>query len=146
MANCLFKQGKFKDAIIYAEKALKFATTAGADFIEMNALENLAKAYAKLSIYDKAYHYASLNKEGTKKLFRKEKTKTIFDLEAKYEIEKKSKQLLQIENKMQQRNTLLLVLSLIIVAVGLISNLLYSQQKSKANSTRIRIKKCNCCS
>lgn len=134
-STCLLKQNKFEDAIMYGKKALKFATIANADFIEINAIDNLAKAYAKLGIYDKAYYYASLHKEGTDKLFRKEKTKAIFELEAKYEIEKKSKQLLQIENKMQQRNTLLLVLSLIIISVGLISYLLYRQQKIRAKQT-----------
>ena len=130
-ANCLIKQNKYQESITYSEKALNYAQADNAGFIEVCALYNLSKAYAKMGIYEKAYQYSNLYNQGTDVLFKKDKTKAIFELEAKYENEKKSKLLLQIQNKMQQRNTLIFILSLLIISVALISYLIYRQQKTK---------------
>lgn len=128
-ASCLIKQEKYHESILYSQKALTYAQEDNAGFIEVCALENLSKAYAKLGVFDKAYYYSNLYNKGTDLMFKKEKTKAIFELEAKYENEKKSKLLLQIQNKIQQRNTLILILSLLIISVALISYLIYRQQK-----------------
>lgn len=131
-ANCLIKQKRFAESISFGEKALKYAKIANADFIEVCAIDNLAKAYGKLGVFDKAYYYSDLHKKGIDALFKSEKTKAIFELEAKYENEKKSKLLLQIQNKVERRNTLVLILSLLIISVALISYLIYRQQKIKS--------------
>ena len=130
-ANCLIKQKKYQESITYSEKALNYAQADNAGFIEVCALHNLSKAYAKMGIYEKAYQYSNLYNQGIDVLFKKDKTKAVFELEAKYENEKKSKLLLQIQNKMQQRNTLILILSLLIISIALISYLIYRQQKTK---------------
>ena len=130
-ANCLIKQQNYHESIDYSLKALKYAQEDNAGFLEVGALNNLSKAYGKLGLYEKAYYYANLYNKGTDLLFKKEKTKAIFELEAKYENEKKSKLLLQIQTKMQRRNTLILILSILIASVALISYLIYRQQKIK---------------
>ena len=131
-SNCLIKQKKYKESIIYAEKALKYAQNADAYFLVVGAHANLAKAYGNMGIYDKAYYYSNLYNKGTDSLFKKEKTKAVFEIEAKYENEKKSKLLLQIQNKIQQRNTVVIILSLLILSIALISYLIYRQQKIKS--------------
>lgn len=131
-SNCLIKQKKYKESIIYAEKALKYSKDANAYFLEVNALNNLAKAYGKLAIFDKGYYYSNLYNKGMDRLFKSEKTKAVFEIEAKYENEKKSKLLLQIQNKIQQRNTVVIILSLLILSIALISYLIYRQQKIKS--------------
>ena len=131
-SNCLIKQKKYKESIIYAEKALKFAQNADAYFLVVGAHANLAKAYGKMEIFDKAYYYSNLYNKGMDSLFKTEKTKAVFEIEAKYENEKKSKLLLQIQNKIQQRNTLVIILSLLILSIALISYLIYRQQKIKS--------------
>ena len=130
-ANCLMKQNAFQESIFYSQKALENAKIAKADYIRVFALKNLAKAYGNIGVYDKAYAYSNMYNHGMDALFKSEKTKAIFELEAKYETEKKSKLLLQIENKVQQRNTLLLILSLLVVSIALISYLIYRQQKTR---------------
>ncbi len=131
-SECLIKQKKYNESIIYAEKALKYAQNADTYFLEVCAYANLAKAYGKLGVFDKAYQYSNLYTNGTDKIFKSEKTKAIFELEAKYENEKKSKLLLQIQNKIQRRNTVVIILILLIVSIGLISFLIYRQQKIKS--------------
>jgi signal transduction histidine kinase len=130
-SKCLIKQKKYAESILYAQKALKYAQNAEAYFLEVRSLKTLANAYAKLGAFEKAYYYSNLYNKGTDSLFKSEKTKAVFEIEAKYENEKKSKLLLQIQNKIQQRNTIVIILSLLILSIALISFLIYRQQKIK---------------
>ncbi|CAM4008951.1 tetratricopeptide repeat-containing sensor histidine kinase [Flavobacterium antarcticum] len=130
-SNCLLKQNRYQESIIYADKALKYAQESDANFIAVCALGNLAKAFGKLKNFEQAYYYSNLYNTGMDDLFKSEKTKAVFEIEAKYESEKKSKLLLQIQNKIQRRDTLVYILSLLILSVGLISYLIYRQQKIK---------------
>lgn len=131
-SNCLLKQKKYPESISFAEKALKYAQTSETYFLEVNAHHNLSKAYAKLGLFEKAYYYANLYNKGMDQLFKSEKTKAVFDVEAKYENEKKSKLLLQIQNKIRERNTLILILSILVISIALIGYLIYRQQKIKS--------------
>ncbi|WP_432672987.1 tetratricopeptide repeat-containing sensor histidine kinase [Flavobacterium sp. SM2513] len=131
-SNCLIKQKKYKESILYAEKAMKYAQDADAYFLEVSSHGILAKAYAKMGVFDQAYRYSNLYNKGMDSLFKSEKTKAVFEIEAKYESEKKSKLLLQIQNKIQQRNTVVIILSLLILSIALISYLIYRQQKIKS--------------
>ena len=131
-SKSLIKQKKYPESIAYAEKAVQYARNADAFFLEIAGLGNLSKAYGKMEVFDKAYHYTNSYNKGMDSIFKTEKNKAIFELEAKYESEKKSKFLLQIQNKVQQRNTVVLILSLLIISIGLISFLIYRQQKIKS--------------
>ncbi|MDD3005300.1 sensor histidine kinase [Flavobacterium sp.] len=130
-SSCLIKQGNYSESIIYAQKALQYAQNSDTYFLEVTAYANLAKAFAKIKNFEKAYYYSNLHNKGMDSLFKKEKTKAVFEVEAKYENEKKSKLLLQIQNKIQHRNTLVAILSLLAVSIALISYLIYRQQKIK---------------
>ena len=131
-SSCLIKQGKYSESIIYAQKALQFAQNSDTYFLEVTAYNNLAKAFAKMHNYEKAYYYSNLYSKGMDSLFKKEKTKAVFEMEAKYENEKKSKLLLQIQNKIQHRNTLVIILVILAISIALIGYLIYRQQKIKA--------------
>jgi signal transduction histidine kinase len=131
-SKSLINQQKYAESIVYAEKALQYAHNADAFFLEVSAFGNLAKAYGKMGVFDKAYYYANSYNKGMERIFKTEKAKAVFELEVKYESEKKSKLLLQIQNKIQQRNTIVLIVSLMIVSIGLISFLIYRQQKTKS--------------
>lgn len=130
-SKCLIKQKKYEESILYANKALKYAKNAEAYFLEVRSLKTLANAYAKLGSFEKAYYYSDSYTKGIDSLFKSEKTKAVFEIEAKYENEKKSKLLLQIQNKIQQRNTVVIILSLLILSIAFISYLIYRQQKIK---------------
>ena len=131
-SKCLIKQKKYKESIFYAEKALKYAQNAGAYLLEVASYGTLSDAYAKTGTFEQAYRYANQYNKGMDNLFKSEKTKAIFEIEAKYENEKKSKLLLQIQNKIQRRNTVVIILSLLILSIALISYLIYRQQKIKS--------------
>lgn len=130
-AKCLIKQKKFEESILISNKAKEFSKKANAFFLEVNANQNLAKAYFALGNFKEAYDYSNLYITGNDSLFETEKTKAIFELETKYNTEKKEKLLIQKEAEVKQRNALLIVLSVLVFSAVLLGYLFYRQQKLK---------------
>lgn len=130
-AKCLIKQKKFKESILISDKAKEFSKKVNAFFLEVNANHNLAVANSKLGNFEEAYKYSNLYTTGIDSLFKTEKTKAIFELETKYNTEKKEKLLIQKEAEVKQRNALLIVLSVLVISAILLGNLFYRQQKLK---------------
>jgi len=130
-AKCLIKQKKFKESILISDKAKEFSKKVSAFFLEVNANHNLAEANSKLGNFKDAYKYSNLYTTGIDSLFKTEKTKAIFELETKYNTEKKEKLLIQKEAEAKQRNALLIVLSVLVISAILLGYLFYRQQKLK---------------
>lgn len=130
-ANCLIKQKKFKESILQSKKALVFATKAEANVLKVQSYKNLSSAYTKNRNFELANTYANLYSIGKDSLFANEKTKIIFELDAKYQTEKKEKLLLQKEAEAKQKNTLILGISILAFLIALIGFLIYRQQKQK---------------
>lgn len=130
-AKCLIKQKKFKESILISNKSKEFSEKVNAFFLEVNANHNLATANSKLGNFEEAYKYSNLYTTGMDSLFKTEKTKAIFELETKYNTEKKEKLLIQREAEVKQRNALLIVLSILVISAILLGYLLYRQQKLK---------------
>ncbi len=130
-ANCLLKQKKYNEAIQYANKAIDFGKKADGNLLITEAYEILAKAYQMTGDFQKAYAFSRLYAKGKDELFESEKTKTVFELEAKYQTEKKEKLLLKKEVEAKKKNTTILVLSLLAIFTGLVGFLIYRQQKLK---------------
>ncbi|MEL1239746.1 tetratricopeptide repeat-containing sensor histidine kinase [Flavobacterium flavipallidum] len=128
-AQCLIKQKKYKESINLSLKAVEYAKKSDAYLLEVYAYKNLQKAYTYSNNFEKANHYAGLYIVGKDSLFESEKTKTIFDLETKYQTAKKEQLLIQKEAETNQKNILLIGLSVLTVLVGLIGFLIYRQQK-----------------
>ncbi len=130
-ANCLIKQKAYSESIRLSEKAIVFAKKSDAYFLEVSTHHNLAKAYAGLGNFHKAYHYSNLYNIGKDSLFVSEKTKSIFELETKYETEKKEKLLIKQQAQAKQRNIWLVILLLLALSAMLIGYLIFRQQKLK---------------
>ncbi|MDR6966394.1 signal transduction histidine kinase [Flavobacterium arsenatis] len=130
-AKCLIKQEKFQESILISNKSKEFSKKVNAFFLEVNANQNLATANSKLGNFEEAYKYSNLYTTGIDSLFKTEKTKAIFELETKYNTEKKEKLLIQKEAEAKQRNALLIVLSILVISAILLGYLFYRQQKLK---------------
>lgn len=130
-AKCLIKQKKFKESIQISDKAKAFSKKVSAFFLEVNANHNLAKANSKLGNFQEAYKYSNLYTTGIDSLFKSEKTKAIFELETKYNTEKKEKLLIRKEAEVKQRNALLIVLLVLVISAIVLGYLFYRQQKLK---------------
>lgn len=118
-ALTLAKQNKFKE-------------------FEIRSYMYLAKAHAKTGDYKAAYNFQKKYRIGNDSLFEAAKTKSILELDVKYQSEKKEKELalqkaelLQKEIKLKQRNNLLFLLALGLLFAVLLGYLFVRQQRLK---------------
>jgi signal transduction histidine kinase/tetratricopeptide (TPR) repeat protein len=113
------------NALTYARKAIELAKIVGAKEMLRDSYYAMARVNHKLNLHEQAYlfqqKYISLNDS----LIEQGRIKTIFELQTKYETEKKEKQIaLQnsqlSENKIQLQRTYLVIAALVIVVTLII--------------------------
>lgn len=128
-AQFLLKQKKYDESVVYAKKALDFAEKSDAKLLINDAQLILAKSYAGLRQLDLAYQYQQKHIEGKDKIFETEKTKSVFELEKKYQTEKKDKEILENKNKLFKRNvTIFSLLGFLLFALGYYRNYQHKQK------------------
>lgn len=130
-ANCLIRQQKYAQSIVWSVKAIAFAKTSDAYLAQVQAYKNLSKAHANLKNFSEAYRYSNLYNAGKDSLFAIEKTKSIAEMATKYETEKKEKQLLEQQAEARQKNLILIGVSLLATFVVLLVLMLFRQQRLK---------------
>lgn len=138
LATISYETGDFKAAENYFEKAFENAK-------KCNNAEKLRDYYYQKSLFNKKRNnlkQAVEDQENYIKLrdsvFGQEREKTLSELEAKYQNEKKEKELLLSkskvvakENEIKQKNTQFLILALISISLLIIVFLVYKQHKFK---------------
>jgi signal transduction histidine kinase len=129
--NCLIKQKKFQESIGFSLKGIDFAKKTQANLLQIKGYKNLAQANASIGRYKEAFQYATLYSIGNDSLFANEKTKVVFELETKYQTEKKEKLLAQQEAEAKEKNTIIIGVSILAFLLALIGFLIYRQQKQK---------------
>ena len=130
-AGCLIRQGKFEESVAISEKAMSFAKSSDAYLPMVVAYKNLSKANAELGKFSEAYRYSNLYTTGKDSLFAIEKTKSIAEMETKYETEKKEKLLIVQQAEAKQQNFILIVISLLACFAIMTVLLLFRQQRLK---------------
>lgn len=128
-ANCLNKQKRFRESTAVSLRALDAAAKADAFGLKVDAERNLAKSYKGMGDFQAALEHANRYAAGKDSLFVAEKTKAIFEMEARYENVKKEKQILQQEAEAKRRDTMLLITGIVALASILIGLLIYRQQR-----------------
>lgn len=81
--------GKYDEAISYLMRGLKISLEVGAKAFVKESYQYLSKTYALKNNYEKAYDYLSEFINLKDELFSEERTKTISEIQTKYEAEKK---------------------------------------------------------
>ncbi|WP_396159342.1 tetratricopeptide repeat protein [Flavobacterium sp.] len=132
-ANCLIKQKKYEKSIYWSKIALENAQKSKTYYLLINSYNTISKANAKLGNFTQAYYYSNLYNIGKDSLFSIEKTKSINELETKYQTVKKEKLITQNKADAKQKNTIILAGSIVAVLVIIIIFFLYRQQKIKNN-------------
>ncbi len=130
-SNCLNKQKKYVEGANLALKGLDHAKKSKAYLLEIKSYKNLFNANIGIGNYQKAVEYITKYNAGRDSLFANEKTKVVFELEKKYQTEKKEKLLLQKEAEAKQKNILLIGISSLLVLISVIALLIYRQQRLK---------------
>jgi signal transduction histidine kinase len=127
-ANCLIKQADYTQSIVLANKSLLFSKLAKAYLLEINSYQILAIANSKLGNYKDAYRFSKLYNFGKDSIFKTQNSKSIFELETKYQTAKKEKLILQQQTESKQKNIWLILIS----SIATIGLLLFRQQRLKS--------------
>jgi len=132
-ANILRQEGKIKQAITYASRALK--QTDSPDY-ERDASRLLARLYEISGRFDSAYYYQSIfivANDSTKNI---ETVQKMADLRTEYEVGKKQAEVDVLERDRLIRNIVIIGLGIILVlAIGLVT-LYYNSLKRSRKLTR----------
>ena len=94
LAKSYAKENKFDESSKEVKKALIIINEKGFKEFEVEAYKLLASVEARLGNYIQAYNYFEKYAIGKDSLFEDNKTKIVFELETKYETEKKEKEIL----------------------------------------------------
>lgn len=136
-ANLMAMQN-YNQAIEYATASLNISIDQGFKEFEVQAYKVLAQAYNYLGDFKKAYGYYEQYASGKDLLFEDTKTQLIFDLDKKYETEKKENEILaqrahiaEKELDITQKNTQIIGLSILALVISVLGYLIYKQQKLK---------------
>jgi signal transduction histidine kinase len=138
LAKSYAKENKFKASSSEVKNALKIIKEKGFKEFEIEAYKLLASVEKQLGNYKQAYYYFEKYAIGKDSLFEENKTKTIFELETKYETEKKEKEILlqradlaEKELSLSKKNIQILGLSVLAIVLFILGYLFYNQQKIK---------------
>lgn len=138
LAHNYIVNNNFYEAKIELSEALKITRDNSFKEIEIKALKELADVDAKTGDYKNAFNYLKYYTVQKDSVFETEKTKTVFELEAKYDNEKKEKEILsqradiaEQELDINKKNSYILGLSTLTLVLGLLGYLIYNQQKLK---------------
>ena len=138
-SSALFLQHKDSKALEQMLSGLALAEQNNFKEFEQRAVANLAVMYAnQTQEYAKAYTYSQRAHELYKEMFEEEKTKSIFELEAKYQSQKKENEILaqraelaeaSLENK--KKTTLFYGAIGLAIVLAILGYLVYTQQRLK---------------
>ncbi|MEM9672609.1 MAG: tetratricopeptide repeat protein [Bacteroidota bacterium] len=128
-ARVLIQSGAYSAALDTLQAGLQLDRNIKSYELRAQAYELASQAYARLGDYRQAHEHFKLHKQYSDSIFDETRTRTLNDLERKYEAEKKSRQLAdqqllttqQEEDLNRQRFLLILVVSmslLLVLAVG----------------------------
>ncbi|MFD2725384.1 tetratricopeptide repeat-containing sensor histidine kinase [Hyunsoonleella rubra] len=138
LAKSFLKEEKYKQSIVQADDALTLSMGKGFLEFEVESYRILGNAYSGLGDYKKAYGLIENYRIGNEKLFEENKTKAVFELETKYQTEKKEKEILaqrteiaEKELDLNRKNTQLIGLVIVAILLSVLGYLVYSQQKLK---------------
>lgn len=136
--NNLFMQYQDEPALKELLAGLQLAEQNNFKEFEQKAVSSLAVLYNNNKNYSKAYAFSKRSHDLYKELFEEEKTKSIFELETKYQTQKKENQILLQQAQLTQKEAQVVRKNLMIygslglaVILGMLGFLFFRQQKLK---------------
>lgn len=143
LASSYLKQKKYKKALEKTNEALELTEKQNLDEFKSKAFHLLANIYSGIGDYKKAFDYSEQYRKANAKLFEEDKTKIIFELETRYETEKKEKEILsqqaeivEKELNLKRKNIQIIGLGLIVLLLFILGYLIIKQQKLKNNQLK----------
>ena len=130
-ASFLIRRNNLQESIVQSLKAIEYAKQSDSKLIMVEAYKNLAKANAALGNFSDAYDYGNRYAIGKDSLFVKDKTQAVFEMETKYETEKKERLIAAQKSEATQKNYIILAISVLVFFIIFLAWLIYRQQKLK---------------
>lgn len=138
LATSLIGSKDYNLSIENANSALNISVSQGFKEFEIKSYNVLSQIYRSLGDFKNAYYYNEKYARGKDSLFEDSKTKLIFDLDKKYETEKKEKEILaqraniaEKELAITYKNTQIIGLGILALVISILGYLLFKQQKLK---------------
>ncbi|MCW5909825.1 MAG: tetratricopeptide repeat protein [Cyclobacteriaceae bacterium] len=138
IAEMYFQAGRYDEAMKYALEANDIGKRLKEYNVVTASYTTLKQLAAKKADYKKALEYATLSQQYADSVTNRETQKTVLSLEAKYQHEKREKEITELtiantqkEMELVKRNRLLLVGGISVFAVLLVLGLLYKNSKQK---------------
>jgi two-component system, sensor histidine kinase PdtaS len=134
----------YNKCIDYASKSLKIGRAINSEFIIVNDLERLTSAYEYLANYDSAFYYLKLTQAWNDSTFTHKELALLNNMEKKYEIEKKEKelalknaQLVEKDAKIDRDDLIVNFLIIGLVLVLILTIIIYRSQRNKAKAASV---------
>ena len=132
LGNLTKENGQLNSALDFYNQGLELAQTYDSKGLVHSISGNIALVYTELGDFRKALEMEKLNHQYNDSLFNETKSQQIAELNAKYETEKKEKELAQaridIERKTAERDGYLLALA-VFLALAIVLVLIYQQRQ-----------------
>ena len=133
--------GKYNEAISCSNKSLDIAKSMRSLMLKRDNYENLAVAFDSLRDFEKAFKYHYLFKQAYDSIFNKESNDKIAEMQAKYETEKKQRDIEKLQNekesqdlKLKQSRIIIFSViagSILLLIIGLSLLNIYRQKQSR---------------
>ncbi|GAA4294609.1 tetratricopeptide repeat protein [Aestuariibaculum suncheonense] len=134
------KLGKYEKALEYTQQALKLARQTKNGSQEESALKDLARTYAEMGEFDKAYHYLTDQTIANEQELKRHNSELVSSLQILHEVKEQETQveLLNKQNQLSQTRQLTILLCSVALTVIFIIILFYFKRKKKQESTIIQ--------
>jgi tetratricopeptide (TPR) repeat protein/DNA-binding CsgD family transcriptional regulator len=136
LGELYLERGKYQEAIQELSRAIELAKESNSLFFEYRWLPKLAAAYSASKNYEMAYKTMARFHELSDSVLNKEKVKSIAEMEAKYESEKKQREIetLKVEQELQSRINFSqqIIFGVVVVALVLAGLAYYFRAKAKS--------------
>jgi tetratricopeptide (TPR) repeat protein len=135
-------QGKTREALEYMNKSLELSKESGDKHFVAEGFLSLAELHGELRDYKKAYEYAILYGKTKDTLLNEESSKSLIEMETKYETGKKDNEIKILSKDKELQNSQLFIQKLVIYAAAIVLLLLIAfavsirrsyRQKQRAN-------------
>lgn len=123
------EQGLWDEALRQYQKSLEQSEKFGYTYLIQINHKNMAKVYQETGRFKDALMHHKKYVQFKDSLLNKETNARIAELEVQFETSKKEKMLLEKDAEVRSRNMVVMILTLVSIAAGLIGFLIYRQQK-----------------
>lgn len=136
------KSGKLKKALVYTEQALALARETKNGSQEESALKDLARTYAGMGLFDKAYQYLSDQTITNEQELKRHNAELVSSLQILHDVKERENQveLLNKQNELSENRQLFIILFTLALSVVFVIVLFYFKKKKKQEKDILQYK------